>query len=252
MLETYKLYNNEIELCFDPAKHSYTANGESVTGVTTALKIIAKNAIGPWMVKMAAEYLEKNLKPGVVLDEVQVQKLIAGAKGAHRVRLEDAGNLGTMGHNWAEDYLLGKDPSMPVNKELRGIAEAVVRFVKRHDIQVINTERKLYSRELKVAGTADIIAHFEGELAVLDWKTGSGIYGEVYGQLGAYSLAYTEETGQEVKAHVAVNIRKDGDLYVGVSNSIARNETAFRSALALSRAMAEIEDERKQIIEKIR
>lgn len=250
-MNKYQMYGGEVELTFDEYRHKYTANGEPVDGTTTILKSIAKPALVPWCAKMSSEYVARSLYPGIHLDEVSIQKLVLGTKNAHKVRLEDAGNLGTMGHAWAESFLKNENPPMPLNPELRGIATAVMDFAKKHEFRVISTERKLYSRDLQVAGTADIICEFEGNLAVADFKTGSGVYSEVFLQLGAYSIAYAEETGEQAKAHVAINVRKTGELYVGTSYEVERNENAFRSVLDLNRALSSIEEERKQIVRKV-
>jgi len=251
-MKVYNLYNGAVELEFDEDRHKYFVNGEEVDGVTTVLKVINKAALVPWAAKMSAEFVEAQLKAGAILDELQIKQLVAGVKTAYKTGTARAADIGTLGHEWAESYLLGGKPSMPINPQLANIAQAVTKFVTEHDIQVLTTERPLYSMKHKVAGTTDIIANFEGELAIMDWKTGSGIYPEVFAQLGGYSMAYSEETGQQVKSHVAVNVRKDGNLYVGISKNVKRNESAFKAALSLDKYVKELTAENKKIVRKIK
>ncbi len=201
---------------------------------------------------MAGEYVAKNLKPRQVLDEVQIQQLVDGAKSAHRVRLEEAGNLGHLGHAWCEAYMKGYNPATPVNEDLRGITEAFLKFVDKYDIEPMQAERKLYSREMNVAGTTDLTAMFDGSLAILDYKTGSsGIYNEAFIQLGAYSSMYFEETGDQPQVHVVVNITKAGELNVGICEDVARSERAFRDAWSLNNALAQVEKDRKWMVQRI-
>jgi hypothetical protein len=252
-VEVVKLYNGEVELSFDPVKHKYFANGELVQGVTTVLKVINKPALVPWAAKMSAEFIEKNLKPGQVLDEVEIKTLVAGCKDAHRSKTEKAADIGTMGHNWCEDYVKGKNPATPINEDLRGITDAFLHFLDEYDIEPLRAERKLYSRNMKVAGTTDLIAMFQGGLAVLDYKTGaSGIYNEAFIQLGAYSAMYAEETGQQPDVHVVVNINKKGELNVGICEEVQRSEETFLNALNLNRALEQIERDRKFMVRRIK
>jgi len=61
-METYKLYNNEVELTFDPVKHMYKVNDKIVFGVTSICGILDKKALMYWAVNMAIKHLETYLK----------------------------------------------------------------------------------------------------------------------------------------------------------------------------------------------
>src|SRR4051812_27417221 len=107
-MESYSLYSGTVELTFDPVKHKYKANGKEVLGVTTVLKVINKPALMPWAAKMTAEYVEQNLKPGLALDEIQIQQLCSAAKGAYRKKAQDSADLGHLAHSWFEAYFSGR------------------------------------------------------------------------------------------------------------------------------------------------
>lgn len=256
-METYSLYNNTVELVFDPVKHKYTVGGKKVDGVTTVLKVISKPALVPWAAKMTSEYVEKNLKPGVALDELEIKQLVAAAKGAHRQRAQNSADLGGLAHAWFEDYFAGKDPQMPFNKDLQNMVQAFLRFVKTHDVHPIFLEKRLYSVANRVAGTADLGLMIEGELAIADYKTSkSGIYAEHFAQMGGYDVCYTEEQqflgiDRPVDRHIIINTNASGELYVAQSKNVSTNRNAFLSALALGRALEEVDADRKTIIERI-
>lgn len=255
-MEINSLYNGEIELAFDPVKHVYTVGSKKVPGATTVLKVIAKPALIAWSAKMTSQYVAETLKPGVALDEVEIEQLCKAAKGFHRVKADTAADIGHLAHKWCEEYMKGQDPAKPISKELRNITDAFLEFVKAHSIQPLEIEKKLYSKRLNVAGTADLIAIMDGELTVADYKSGSGIYSEHFIQMGAYDLLYSEEQDAvgnpiEVKKHVIVNCNKAGELWVGTSRKVQRNRDAFEAALNLHLALAEIEAERKSLISRV-
>ena len=76
---------------------------------------------------------------------------------------------GTDMHTLTEHYLKNEDlPSVPP------ISEFLFKIAKRKLNQINNIyalEGPLYSRQLGVAGTVDCIAEYDGELAIIDFKT---------------------------------------------------------------------------------
>lgn len=230
----YKLYNNEIELCFDPTTHTYTVDNEIIYGVTSICGILNKPAILFWAVNKAVDYIDKNLKVGVAVDEIGKVNLLKEAKYAHRRHKETAGDLGTIVHTWLEGYIkavLNKLPlpELPINKEIRLGVETVLDWIKKHEITFISSERKVYSKKHKYAGTLDAEARINGHLAVIDFKTSSGIYPEHFLQTSAYVKALEEETGNKYDYTVIVLIPKNGGEF-----KYAKNENIdlyFRSFL---------------------
>jgi hypothetical protein len=260
-MPSYELYAGEVTLNFDEASHAYSIDGRVIKdSISSCLKVIAKPALVGWASGQAVEYITSRMYPGMVLDEIIIKDLVKGAKTAYRQKTEDAADLGTMGHKWAEDYLKGLNPPLPVNPELRNIAETFLQFMQENKVEVISAEQKVYSKELDIAGTFDCLARFNGELAILDWKTGSGIYPEYFLQMGGYDVCYSEEFGidlatdlqefgyggqEPVKKHIIVNCSKTGQLKVAISDQVDRNKEGFRQALALSRTLSDIEKDLK-------
>lgn len=79
-------------------------------------------------------------------------------------------------------------------------------------------ETALWSDNLKVAGTVDMIAHYKGELMVIDWKT-SGRYKHAseiqnyFAQCAAYAYMFYERTGIPIKnLLIAMTTQDDGIL----------------------------------------
>jgi len=116
---------------------------------------------------------------------------------------EESSIIGTQTHNLIENYLNG----IPHNDELRLLSVAhfnnLIPFLQKiNDIH--GTELRLYSNKMKLAGTSDCIAKYDGELSIIDYKTKRSNQQEEWMtdhfiQGTAYSQMFQELTGIEVK-----------------------------------------------------
>jgi genome maintenance exonuclease 1 len=132
-----------------------------------------------------------------------------------------ATSRGTDMHTLVENYLYNKDlPSVqPISEHLFKIAKK--------DLNRINNiyalEGALYSEILGIAGTCDCIANFDGELAIIDFKTSKEpkprewIDG-YFVQCAAYAAMLYELTGLIVKKFVIIMSCENGDCVVYVEN----------------------------------
>lgn len=246
MSETYNLYGGQLQLNFDPGKHIYTVGNEKVESITGILKIISKPALIYWAVGLAGDHVRANLTPGVALDELGIENLVEGLKKAHRNISTNAATTGTMIHDWISKHLKGQNPPLPVNEKIKNACQAFLRFEEEHKIQVIDSERKVFSKKLNVAGTCDFYGTYEGEPVVADIKTGSAIYPEAILQTAGYDICLNEEDGTEFKYHLVINCSKDGVLTYHLSDKVEENKKGFRAAVDLCRA---ITDATKQLKE---
>ena len=211
----HKLYNGEVELYFDPILHIYTVNDEIVYGVTSVVGILDKPALMYWAVNKAVDYIDKNLKVGTTIDEINKATLLKEAKYAHRKHKEAAGDIGTIIHGWLEKYIkatINKQapPEPPVNKDIRAGIDTVLDWVTREKVTFVSSERVVYSRKHKYAGTLDAEVLIDGKLAVIDFKSSSGIYPEHFMQTSAYVKALEEETGNKYDYTKIILIPKNG------------------------------------------
>jgi len=124
---------------------------------------------------------------------------------------------GTDMHSMTEHYLKNEDlPKVnPMGDMLFKIAKPTLNKID----NIHSLEGSLYSKELGVAGTVDCIAEYEGELAVIDFKTSkkpkprAWIDG-YFVQAAAYACMYYELTGIAVKKLVIIMACEDGDCVV--------------------------------------
>ena len=69
--------------------------------------------------------------------------------------------------------------------------------------EVVCTEQRMYSDRLRVAGTSDLIAKYNGDLSIIDYKTkrkpqiDEYMY-EYYLQTTCYAQMFEEVTGQKI------------------------------------------------------
>jgi len=124
---------------------------------------------------------------------------------------------GTDMHTLVENYMMNKDlPTVqPLSEFL--FKQAKTDLDRIDNIHAI--EQALFSRQLGVAGTVDCIAEFDGELAVIDFKTSKKPKPEkwiqhYYVQCAAYACMLFEMTGIIVKKFVIIMSCENGEVEV--------------------------------------
>jgi len=195
--ETYNLYDGEIELVYNDDDHSYRVDDEIVYGVTSITDVLHKPALMYWAVQCGLNLLKDNWEPGEE-DEVSKKDLLEKAKHAHKDVSRNATDIGDLLHDWAEHHFNPdmEDQGEPKNENLKNAARGLLKWEKEHDIEVIGTERKVFSKKHWYAGTLDLNAIIDGKLTILDFKTSKRIYNNYFMQVAAYSQAYKEEKSE--------------------------------------------------------
>jgi len=239
------LYKGEVTLDFNKYKHVYTVDGEKITSVTTVLGVINKPALVSWAARMATEHVIACIDPGVAYDEVQLDAIFAGAKKAHWQKKTDAGNIGTLVHNWIEDYINDENPGMPVNELLNDAVSNFLDWVKKNDVHFLKAEEPVFSRKYEYAGIIDFICTIDGKLYIGDIKTSKGIYPEYLLQTAAYRYARAEEyPEEEYVGQVIVRVGKDGSFETAVvrdDDLYKEMVVAFLSAQRLQKTLKKLD-----------
>ena len=141
-----------------------------------------------------------------------------GNEEADRIT-KKATSRGTDFHEVAQDYMLNKelnwDNYRPLSKFM--FYHLKPELDKINNIHAI--ERTLYSEYLGLAGRVDCIAEYEGELAVIDFKTSDKIKPEkwienYFDQEMFYASAYYEMTGISVKKLITLMVTPSGEIKV--------------------------------------
>ena len=139
-----------------------------------------------------------------------------GDKEANRIT-KRATTRGTKVHTLIENHLLNKevDPDTPGSKMLFNQAKKSLENIN----NIYALEKSLYSTELGVAGTVDCIAEYNGELAIIDFKTAAkpkprDWIENYFVQAAAYACMFYERTGTPVKKLVILMTCENGEVQV--------------------------------------
>jgi len=158
----------------DGKRHYVTPDGNKYISITTLLSNLSKAGIQKWRNRV-------------------------GAEEANRISTK-ASRQGTGVHSICESYIKNEDGfldgRMPNEVEMFQSIESLLDCI--DDVHCV--EGALYSDELKLAGRTDLIAEFDNQLAVIDYKTSRKIKTwemcHSYFMQGAfYAMAYEERTG---------------------------------------------------------
>jgi len=92
---------------------------------------------------------------------------------------------------------------------------------------IYGMELRMYSETLGIAGTADCIAEFDGELSIIDYKTSEKPkkrewLDHYFVQAVAYSAMLFELTGMTAKKLVIIMTCENGELVVYEEKNIAK------------------------------
>lgn len=168
-----------------------TPNGNSYPSVTTVLSSYNKKAIYEWRARV-------------------------GDKEANKISGK-ASRRGTALHSVCEKYLLNEMNELRMQTMMPNIKELFLQLRPELDQnigKIYSLEQALYSDGLKIAGRVDCIAEWNGELAVIDFKTSSkekwedGIL-NYFMQCSAYAEMFGEITGKPInKLVVAIAVEE--------------------------------------------
>ena len=158
----------------DGKRHYVIPNGDKYISITTLLSELSREGISRWRARV-------------------------GAEEANRISTK-ASRQGNAVHKLCERYIQNEEgfltESMP---HLVEMFESILPLLERID-NVHCVEGALYSDELKLAGRTDLIAEFDGQTAIIDYKTSRRIKTweqchSYFMQGSFYAHAYEERTG---------------------------------------------------------
>jgi hypothetical protein len=299
---SYKFYvggeGEPTVLHFDEEDHVYYTIGEdgqrvNVPGVTTILgKAIDKSfALVPWATKLAVTHIREQMMnvdgSFKQLSTEEFNILLDQAKNKHKEKLESAGDIGRIAHDFLEriakkaiaqtdGYVLSANPlpEMPigyvqgsnVTLELqtsmaRQCVLAGLDWIRRHKVQFLHAERKVYSRSHNFAGTVDGVvymdscddlaccrgASFKRTCGILDYKSSNEIRSSYAWQLVAYQFALIEELDLPITHRVVLRLGKeDGKFEPWLISPLFFSDdlNTFLDALSLYKSLEHIEGRR--------
>jgi len=168
----------------------YKVGGKRVPSVTTILGILNKPALQHWAWQMGVEGLD------------------------YRNVRDQAADVGTLAHHMIMCHLTGEEPDTGEYSahDIEQAENCLIKYwdwEKAHKIKAVLVEAPLVSR-LGFGGTIDCLAECDGELWLIDHKTGKAIYDDMFYQLAAYKHLLTEQ-GYEVASTRILRIGRNED-----------------------------------------
>lgn len=200
-----------------PHKSYISPSGEAYPSVTEVLSHQPK----PWLEKWKHKW-------GILADR----------------KTQYANIVGASFHAWAEDLIHNDDVQLGISRRLDKMLTNFEAWRQKADFKVKDSEYHVVSHLYKYAGTLDATG-FLGDkprtLALLDWKTSSGIYPDMALQLSAYAQAYLEQTGLEAKRGIIVHVSKDKPNHSLTVKEYKLNKSLFKKFLNRLKAFNEAE-----------
>jgi hypothetical protein len=181
----------------------------SFPSVTTILNAVAKPALVPWAAKMERELvlrtaveLNDDLPMGLRLPRMayslELEKRLPKTK-AHQKELDKAADIGSQIHGRIE-WELRRELRQEVGREPQLSEKALWGFMawedwrKQANLVPLAIEQTIWHGRNGYAGTLDLMAELDTPwgkrgIAIIDWKSGKGIYPEALLQNAAYVSA---------------------------------------------------------------
>jgi hypothetical protein len=182
-----------------------------VPSVTTILNVINKPALIPWAVRTTVDYI------GTHLDELknsltagQANDIFNEAKQASKAVSQEAMDIGTQVHEAIECFFKGEAYDLTTMPDpARKAYSSFLDWVNGARFKCEATEVRLYNEQDNYAGTCDAVGTIDGDVVLIDFKTGSGIYPEATLQVSAYARAYSLKNVDIIQRAYIVRFGKD-------------------------------------------
>ena len=193
-------------------KYRHMPTNQLFASVTTKTGILANERLKRWAAKLAVDYIDKNWD--IITPDNKVSHFKAATLN-HEDELQDAGGIGTQGHDVVERYLnrwmeTGERPDdirrfiIGEDARLWAISRSAEQFCIDFDVIPIASELLVASEKHKYAGTLDSLMLIrQGNkhvFALVDWKTSNSVDKPEYAmQVSAYWQALNEMTRRNPK-----------------------------------------------------
>lgn len=105
----------------------------------------------------------------------------------YKQHMNKVSDLGTRIHSFMECHLSGQKYPRDLTPDMIPAVESYLDWYEANEVEVIDVERILFSKPMRIAGTRDAFLRINGKKCMVDLKTGS-VYSKAFVQLAAYHL----------------------------------------------------------------
>jgi hypothetical protein len=196
--------------------HRYYFNGHGpVPGATSVLEILDKPALATWKAQQAVRAVIEHYEQWQSFSPDEIQKL---ALAEVRKTRDSSASMGTAVHHLADMVLRppGSDPKgWKVDEGTQPYLDAYTAFVERYSASSFVSSEKMVWSLNGYGGTYDLLMMIDGQLWLIDIKTGKRIdYPEYRLQLAAYRWADSIILEGNPISYPMPNIERTGILHL--------------------------------------
>lgn len=210
--ERHELYGGSVVIDFYPKSHRYkliSVDGEtknewlkSPSGIVG--KLDKSQPLMYWATNCFYDSMIEAMRDGVNFTKDDLLSMLETAKGAYRERREEAANVGTVVHDYAQKH---HEPHIKSVEDIEGFAElseadqskarqgaaAFDNWYKQLGGKSVASEFLIFSKKQGYTGRCDDLVEVAGDLIILDYKTSKGVYTDQIYQVTSYMKAREEE-----------------------------------------------------------
>jgi hypothetical protein len=214
---TAKLYGGRVTVDLNPRNHRYHVSDTKAApdGVTTLCSgTIPKFQLIPWVGKTCVGAVRDGClkvleETGAFPGKKAFLSICAESETAHDNVRDAAGDSGSATHDLIEKHLLGLPFVVPDDEKIAAGFTAFLEWREQTDVEILETERLIYSEKYFYCGKTDIVGRRNGKLLIGDFKTGNSAgYESEWYQLAGYAVALEEETGDKIEEGLIVHLDK--------------------------------------------
>ena len=198
------------------------ACGDRVPSVTTVIGILNKPALLQWAWEMGTQELD------------------------YKAVRDRAGDIGTLAHYFILCDLKGERPdsSEYSQQDIEKAKICLIHYwdwVREHRVEPIMLETPLISEQYRFGGTIDFLGKVDGQLTLVDFKTGKGIYDEFLIQLSAYEQLLAEaKQFPEVTRLLRIGRNKDDHFEERITGKLDKQWQIFLHCLGIYNLQKEV------------
>lgn len=215
VIETAKSFDGKHEIQFNEKSHRYKIDGKAAVGTTTFIKSSYPTSEGliNWKMDQAVAFAIASQ------DDLDGLDLIKESRLAWKEPSQEAADIGTITHSFAELHSLGQvyEASLLLEKvrpakKFPLIESCIIKYLdwaRQNKGELIKAEGLIASATHLYCGKFDRLDKVNGKLRLRDYKTAKSIYLDQYIQLGAYTIAIKEWMGLDVEELEVLRFGKD-------------------------------------------
>lgn len=209
----------KVSLISNKNQHFYTIGDDEkwLPGVTTVLNVIAKPALVQWASNTACQNIKEYLMANAIdkpLTKEEIEKACLEGKNIYKSKSAEAADVGSRVHSTIDAIIKGIP--FEITPDIKPAVDGFLAWKESQHIEIIGGDTRLGSKLFGFGGSLDFIGLDGDQIVIFDNKTTKkrkdrdhGIYPEFAAQLSAYSVAFRETYGLNVKAVYALWLDKE-------------------------------------------